>query len=67
MVVRERFLYNEVYGLLQENQKFEGFLETICEHEIRYGYLNGVPHKHGPRTDRELEVLEFLKEHGISE
>lgn len=60
----EIYINDEVYGLLQlqKSPKFEEFLETICEHEVRYGYFN---HECELKTDRGLEVLEFLKKQSI--
>ena len=53
---------DEVYEILKESKEPRKYLETICEHELRYG---PGPHEHEPRTEEELEVLGFLRKYGI--
>ncbi len=53
---------DEVYGILKRSRTPSKYLKIICERGIEHGFASFYEI---PRTTDELEVLGFLREHGI--
>lgn len=53
---------SEAYRILKQSDKFNLYLENICEHEI----TNGVIHEHyGERPKLDNEIIKYFRDKGI--